>query len=104
MSDAYEVDRNRNGVYDGYERNGRYNNRGYGNDGYYGNNSVEYQKGFRDGLQRGREDAQTNRIMNPNNSSHYRKGNAVYRQDFEQGFIKAIGSIAVVGGRYNFHV
>jgi hypothetical protein len=94
VNDRYEVDRNRNGVYDGYERKGSYRNRGYGNDGYYGNsgygnNSAEYQKGFRDGSQRGREDAQTNRIMDPNNSSHYRKGNAVYRQGFEQGFYQS---------------
>lgn len=88
------MDRNRNRVYDGYERNGREGNRGYGNDGYYGNdgsgyNNEDYQKGYRDGLQRGREDAQTNRAMTPNNSSHYRKGNATYRQGFERGFYQS---------------
>jgi hypothetical protein len=95
VNDRYEVDRNRNGVYDGYERNGRYRNRGYGNDGYYsndgyyGNNDYEFQKGYRDGLQRGREDAQTNRAMTPNNSSHYRKGSANYRAGFERGFYQS---------------
>ena len=94
VSDAYEVDRNRNGVYDTYEvdrnRNGvndRYENNG--RSGNYGYNSAEYQKGYRDGLQRGREDAQTNRAMTPNNSSHYRKGSAVYREGFERGFYES---------------
>lgn len=100
INDRYEVDRNRNGVYDGYEYNRRYGNRGYGNGGYYGNdgyygnngygyNNGDYQKGYRDGLHRGRSDAQTNRVMDPNNSSHYRKGNSAYRQGFEQGFYQS---------------
>jgi hypothetical protein len=104
----YGTDRNRNGVDDRYENN-RYGNRSYGygrNDGYYDNygygrnggnygygnngyNNEDYQKGYRDGLHRGRSDAQTNRIMDPNNSSHYRKGNPAYRQGFEQGFYQS---------------
>jgi hypothetical protein len=95
VNDRYEIDRNRNGVADGYE-SGRYgrNNGYYGNDGYYGNrgygaNDYEYQKGYRDGLDRGRKDAQTNRAMTPNNSSHYRSGNQSYRAGFERGFYEA---------------
>jgi len=76
----YGVDRNRNGVDDRYE---------YTNNGYYGNNNPDFQRGYRDGLQRGREDAQTNRAMTPNNSSHYRDGNATYRAGFERGFYQS---------------
>jgi hypothetical protein len=101
IDDRYEtrdgrVDINRNGVADQDERYGR--NRGYNgynrNNGYYGNsgygyNNSEVQKGYRDGLNRGREDALTNRAMTPNNSSHYRSGNASYRTGFERGFYEA---------------
>ena len=59
-----------------------YNNYGYGN---YGNSSEE-QRGYRDGLDRGREDAQTHRIADPNNSSHYRSGNSAYREGFYRGY------------------
>jgi hypothetical protein len=90
------VDRNRNGVDDRYEtrrsRDGRYRNDGYyGNDGYgyYGYNGAEEQMGYRDGLDRGRKDAQTNRAMDPNNSSHYRNGSAAYRAGFERGFYES---------------
>lgn len=103
VADGYEtrrtgVDRNRNGVDDRYENDPRYRNGNggyYGNDGYYGNNgnngynNAEVQKGYRDGLDRGRKDAQTNRAMDPNNSSHYRNGNQAYRAGFERGFNEA---------------
>jgi hypothetical protein len=99
----YGIDRNQNGVDDRYENRGYYGNGGYyGNEGYYGNdrgyygndryygnsgyNNAEYQKGYRDGLDRGMKDARTNRAMDPNNSSHYRKGNHAYRAGFERGF------------------
>jgi hypothetical protein len=73
--------RNRGGVYndDYYGRNSR-NNR---NGGFY---NQEQEKGYRDGLRRGQEDRDTNRIPDPNNSSHYRKGNADYRLGFERGY------------------
>jgi hypothetical protein len=103
------IDRNRNGVDDRYENNGRYrrNDGNYGrndrygrnypygrNDGYYGNggynnNNGEFQRGYRDGLDRGRKDAQTNRAMTPNNSSHYQRGNSSYRAGFERGFFES---------------
>jgi len=59
-----------------------YNDYGYGNYGY----SNEEQRGYRDGLNRGQEDAQTRRIANPNNSSHYRNGSAAYREGFYRGY------------------
>lgn len=113
IDDRYEtrdgrVDINRNGVADQDERNGRYrrnngyygNNGSYRNDGYYGNNgsygnrnygynNYDFQKGYNDGLNRGREDALSNRAMTPNNSSHYRSGNSAYRAGFERGFFEA---------------
>jgi hypothetical protein len=112
VDDRYEtrdgrVDINQNGIADqdegydgrygrdrGYYGNDRYGrDRGYyGNDGYYdryGRNNAEFQKGYRDGLDRGRSDALTNRAMDPNNSSHYRRGNASYRAGFERGFYEA---------------
>lgn len=107
IDDRYEVngqvDINRNGIPDnqegynrnrGYNNNGYYGNRDYRNNGYYGNrgygmNNGEFQQGYRDGLNRGREDALTNRAMNPNNSSHYRNGDQSYRAGFERGFYEA---------------
>ncbi len=62
--------------YGNYGRNDR-NNRSY---------SRDEQKGFHDGLDRGREDARDNRIPTPNNSSHYRKGNDAYRYGFRRGY------------------
>jgi hypothetical protein len=49
----------------------------------------QMEKGFRDGDDRGRKDARTNRRRDPNNSSHYRKGNEFYRRGFERGFFRA---------------
>ena len=106
IDDRYEtrdgrVDINRNGVADQDENNRRYDNRGYGNgrygnDGYYGNNGYgnsgynsEFQRGYRDGLVRGREDAQTNRVADPTNSSHFRNGSQTYREGFRQGFFES---------------
>lgn len=85
------IDRDRNGVddryenYGGYDNYGRYENYDYGNYGGYGDN-AEAQKGFRDGLNRGREDARDRDQFNPNNSSHYRRGNAAYRDGFLRGY------------------
>jgi hypothetical protein len=67
-----------------YRNNGYYGNGNYGYGGY--GSSAEEQKGYRDGLNRGREDAQTRRIADPNNSSHFRSGNAAYRQGFSRGY------------------
>ncbi len=105
VDDRYEnnrnprIDRNRNGVNDRYENNGRYrdhdryrdNDRygygGYGN-GNYGYNNGEMQKGYRDGLDRGQEDARSRRAATPNNSQHFRNGSAAYREGFSRGYFE----------------
>jgi hypothetical protein len=71
---------------------GGYNGGYYGgyNGGYYGNyggySSYDQQKGFRDGLDRGQEDARDRRSFNPNNSEHFRNGNGAYRDGFRRGY------------------
>jgi hypothetical protein len=72
----------------GYGRGYGYGGGGYGGGYGYGggNNSYEEQKGYRDGLDRGQEDARSGRSPNPNNSSHYRSGNSLYRDGFRQGY------------------
>lgn len=64
-------------------RDDRWDNR---RDNRYGYNSGEEQKGYRDGLDRGREDARDRRRFDPNNSSHYRNGNSYYREGFRRGY------------------
>jgi hypothetical protein len=68
--------------------NGGYYGGPYG--GYYGSGSGDFgywqQKGYRDGLNRGQEDARSGRYPTPNNSEHFRNGNAAYRQGFAQGY------------------
>src|SRR5215813_9497680 len=71
------------GYYGGYRG-------GYGG-GYYGGSgsgSFSYwqQRGYRDGLDRGREDARSGRYPTPNNSEHFRDGNGAYRQGFARGY------------------
>jgi hypothetical protein len=68
--------------YGGYG-NGGY---GYGGYGYGGSGSYEEQRGYRDGLDRGQEDARSGRSPNPNNSSHYRSGDSAYRDGFRRGY------------------
>jgi hypothetical protein len=100
IDDRYEangqVDLNQNGIPDNQEGYGRYGRgRGYnGNwdNGQFGNrgyDNFEFQRGFNDGQNRGRDDALTNRDMTPNNSSHYRNGSPAYRAGFERGFFQA---------------
>jgi hypothetical protein len=52
----------------------------------------DYQKGLRDGLRRGQEDLRDRRIADPNNSSHYRKGNDAYRAGFRRGYVQGYRS------------
>lgn len=61
---------------------------GYGNygGGYGGQANYEVQRGYRDGLDRGQEDARDRRSPNPNNSSHFRSGNSAYRSGFVRGY------------------
>jgi len=44
------------------------------------------EKGYHDGLNRGKQDARDGRSYDPNNSSHYRNGSPNYRTGFEQGY------------------
>jgi hypothetical protein len=109
-------DRNARVIYgDDYGSNNRRNNRGndrYGtNDRYgypnttgsnrgYGYNNVAYDNGYRDGLEKGREDANDRDSYDPVRHSWYRSGNRgydnrygsrdqyklVYRDGFEAGY------------------
>jgi hypothetical protein len=63
-----------------------YPNGTYRNGGSYGYNSYDEQKGYRDGLDRGQEDLRDRRRADPNNSDHYRSGNAAYREGFRRGY------------------
>ena len=69
--------------------------------GYYGSGSGNFgyweQKGYRDGLNRGGEDARSGRYPTPNNSEHFRNGNAAYRQGFARGYQVGYGQY---GGGY----
>jgi hypothetical protein len=84
-----ELARRRNNGYNGY---GYGYPRNYPNGGYigggrsYGYNSYDEQRGFRDGLDRGQEDLRDRRRADPNNSDHFRSGNAAYREGFRRGY------------------
>ena len=102
-----------------YDRSGNYptNDRyGYPNSGsnrVYGNNSVAYDNGYRDGLEKGREDA-NGRSYDPVRHSWYRSADRgynnrygtkdqyklVYRDGFEAGYDQAYRSNA--RGGYNY--
>ena len=81
------------------DRNDRYG--GYGNGGYASRvNSVPYQNGYRDGLEKGREDGRDRDSFDPVRHSRYRSGDRgydrrygskdqyklVYRDGFESGY------------------
>jgi hypothetical protein len=70
--------------------------------GGYGNGSFSYwqQRGYRDGLNRGREDAHSGRYPTPNNSQHFRDGNAAYRQGFARGYQIGFQQYGGYYGRY----
>ena len=78
----------------GYDNNDRYgNNNGYGNNGRNGRNSEYYykeeQKGSRDGMRHGKEDAEKHRIPDPNNTKQYRNGSDPYRVGFRQAYAQS---------------
>ena len=90
-----ELARRRNNGYYGYGYPRNYPNGG----GYYGGyrnggsyNSYDEQKGYRDGLDRGQEDLRDRRRADPNNSDHYRSGNAAYREGFRRGYAQGYRS------------
>ena len=78
---------------------------GYGYPGYGGypagaGSGGWEAKGYRDGLNRGREDAQTHRTPNPNNSEHFRNGNPAYRAGFARGYRVGYGQYRGYGRRF----
>jgi hypothetical protein len=85
------------GGYGGY--GGGYGGYGGGYYGGYGGGSFSYwqQRGYRDGLDRGREDARSGRYPTPNNSEHFRNGNAAYRQGFARGYQIGFGQYGYYG-------
>jgi len=78
----------RNRSYRSYPDGGYGGYGGYGNygGGYGGQSNYEVQRGYRDGFDRGQEDARDRRSPNPNNSSHFRSGNSAYRSGFVRGY------------------
>ena len=78
---------------DNYPNGGYDNNDRYGNNGRNGRNSEYYykeeQKGARDGMRHGREDAEKHRIPDPNNTKQYRNGSDPYRTGFRQAYVQS---------------
>lgn len=111
--DRYGNDRNRNGRADRYEN--RYPDSRYPNGGgsRSGVGTVPYQNGYRDGLEKGREDARDRDSYDPVRHSRYRSADRgyssrygpkdqyklVYRDGFEDGYREGFGQYR--GGRGN---
>jgi len=107
-----------NGTNDRYGYpNGQYPNGQYPNSGSnrgYGYNSVPYDNGYRDGLEKGREDARDRDSFDPVRHSWYRNGNRgydsrygsreqyklAYRDGFEAGYEQAYRSSGYNNNRY----
>lgn len=120
--------RNRNArvIYgDNYRYDDRRNSGPYRNDRYgypsrgsnrYGINSVAYDNGYRDGLEKGREDARDRDSYDPVRHSWYRSGNRgynnrygtkdryklAYRDGFEAGYAVAYRNNGRNDGRYRW--
>jgi len=70
-----------NGVYErGYPSAGTSNT--YPNNRGYGNNSVPFDNGYRDGLEKGREDARDNDSYDPVRHGWYRSGDRGYNSRY----------------------
>ncbi len=106
--DDYDNDRYGNDRYG----NGRYDDRyGYPDRGGYGYNSAAYDQGYRDGLNKGREDARDRDSFDPVRHKEYRNADRgynnrygskdqyklAYRDGFERGYEQ---SYRQNGGRY----
>ena len=103
---------NNSGVYNGDVYDRTYPNSGtYPNNRGYGNNSVPYDNGYRDGLEKGREDARDRDSFDPVRHSWYRSGDRgynsrygtresyklTYRDGFEAGYDQAYRSLRGYG-------
>ena len=64
-----------------YPNTGRYPNT-YPNNRGYGNNSVPFDNGYRDGLEKGREDARDNDSYDPVRHGWYRSGDRGYNSRY----------------------
>jgi len=74
------------------ERDGQWNNR----DGYLQtvqyNNNADYQRGYQDGINSGRADANDGKRFDVENHPYYRNSNdEAYREGFKQGYREAYG-------------
>lgn len=97
-----------------YGTNDRYGYPNSGSNRVYGNNSVAYDNGYRDGLEKGREDARDRDSYDPVRHSWYRSGDRgyknrygtrdqyklVYRDGFEAGYDQAYRNNARGGYSY----
>jgi len=91
------------GVYQDDRYGNRYPNTYPNSNGRYGNNSVPFDNGYRDGLEKGREDARDRDSYDPVRHSWYRSGDRgynnrygtretyklTYRDGFEAGYDEA---------------
>jgi hypothetical protein len=83
--EAYGQDRGRN-------NNGYYNGSPNGAWGHVNTNNPEYQKGFQDGINSGRADANDNKRADVDSHPYYRNSNnQAYREGFMQGYREAYG-------------
>jgi hypothetical protein len=79
--------RNRNTYRYGNRRNYPYYGGGYDSYGRYGGyNYSEEQRGYRNGLKEGRDDAEDRDSFNPSRHSSFRDGNPSYRRGFYRGY------------------
>ena len=72
----------------GYRNDGYYGNGGYRNDGYYGNggyNNQELDRGYQQGLNTGASDGQRGQSYDPQRSRYYRNAST---QAFRDGFVR----------------
>jgi hypothetical protein len=104
-------DRANSGVY----RDDRYGNTYPNSNGRYGNNSVPFDNGYRDGLEKGREDARDRDSYDPVRHSWYRSGDRgynsrygtrdsyklTYRDGFEAGYDEAYRQLRGTGTTTN---
>lgn len=71
---------------DGYLQTVQYNG------GYHGNNNADYQRGYQDGINSGRADANGNKRYNLDSHPYYtNSNNQAYREGFTQGYREAYG-------------
>ena len=71
------------------------------NGGYRTNNNANYQRGFQDGINSGRADANGNKRFNLGAHPYYtNSNNQVYREGFAQGYREAYGHGSGRSGYY----